>query len=93
MIKIANMAITGKGIEFVDKDGNKLESATALSKITNRIKSYIEDANLFLLHLVTLHVPIYTIRKVFLLANGVTIGKGSKIHTHRSTHSPNLYHN
>jgi len=75
-----NFKISIKGIEFRDKHGNKLSAKNALNKIIVRFYNYWLDAKLFLLHLISLHIPIYTIRKSIFKLAGVKIGSGSTIH-------------
>ncbi len=80
MLVLQNLEITGSGISFQDKHGKKLTLGNAASKILNRFYNYYLDFSLFVIHLVTLHVPIWTIRKAVLQSAGVTIGSGSVIH-------------
>lgn len=80
MIYSENIKITSRGIFFTDKNGNKLSVGLALRKAVNRIYNWWLDLNLFFIHLISLHIPLYTVRKIVFLLAGVKIGKGSKIH-------------
>lgn len=75
-----NLSVSLSGIEFRDKHGNKLTMHKALNKIIVRFYNYYLDFKLFLIHLVSLHIPIYFIRKTVFIWSGVKIGKGSTIH-------------
>jgi len=75
-----NIKIGKRGISFTDKHGRKLETGEAFKKILRRMTNWWWDFRLFLIHVVSLHVPIYTIRKFVFVVSGVTIGKGSVIH-------------
>jgi len=80
MLYSDNIKITKKGLEFTDKHGNKLEFGEASKKITNRFYNWWLDFKLFLLHLITLHIPLHGVRKFAIRAAGARIGKGSAIH-------------
>ncbi len=75
-----NISISAKGIMFQDKHGNKLPISQATKKITGRFYNYYLDFKLFLIHLVSLHVPSHFIRKLVFKFSGVKIGKGGAIH-------------
>ena len=45
-----------------------------------RVLSWWEDFKLMIIHFVSLHVPIYTIRKSAFILSGLRIGRGSVIH-------------
>lgn len=80
MLYLEHIKISGRGVTFVDKHGKPLTPLSALKKTTNRVYNWWFDGKLFLIHLVSLHVPIYTVRKLVFLLAGVKIGRGSKIH-------------
>ncbi len=80
MLFSENIQLSSSGISFTDKHGKTLSSKTATTKIVNRLKNYLLDFELFVLHCVSLHIPIWTIRKLFMNAFGVKIGKGTTIH-------------
>ncbi len=80
MLFTENIKIKGSGITFTDKHGKELSSTEVTEKIKNRISNWFMDTKLFLVHLVSLHVPIYSIRKLIFIISGLTIGKGSTIH-------------
>lgn len=75
-----NLKFTDKGIVFTDKHGRELSTDQAFHKIFNRFHNWILDFELFMLHLVSLHAPIYFLRKVVFEIAGVKIGRGSTIH-------------
>ena len=80
MIYSDNIHLTKNGIFFTDKHGNKLSTSNALTKIFIRIQNWLVDFELFLIHMTSLHVPFYAIRKLIFSLAGVKIGKGSVIH-------------
>jgi acetyltransferase-like isoleucine patch superfamily enzyme len=80
MIYSENIKINKKGIGFSDKHGNKLGLEEAMKRVFGRFFNWWWDFKLFGVHLVSLHVPIYTIRKIIFGLAGVEIGKGSVIH-------------
>ena len=80
MIFSENIKISGRGIEFTDKHGKKLSSQAAFGKITNRFLNYYLDFELFLLHMVSLHCPIWFLRRAAMNAAGAKIGKGTTLH-------------
>jgi len=80
MIYSDNIKVTSKGIVFTDKHGNTLHSSVAVKKITTRFYNWYLDLKLFKLHMVSLHVPFWSIRKSVMKLMGVTIGKGTTIH-------------
>ena len=75
-----NIRITHKGIEFTDKHGNKLSLSIAFKKAFVRFYNWYLDFKLFLIHLVSLHMPLWTIRKLVFTLAGVKIGQGTTIH-------------
>lgn len=75
-----NIKITAKGIVFTDKHGKPLPLLAAFHKITNRVYNWWLDTKLFLIHCVSLHIPLWFIRRVVFTASGVKIGKGATIH-------------
>lgn len=80
MLYSENIKVTSKGITFTDKHGNPLSISVALQKILRRVYNWWLDFELFLLHLVSLHMPLYTIRKFVFKLAGVKIGRASKVH-------------
>lgn len=75
-----NLKISKSGLNFYDKHGNKLPLMSALGKIRVRIYNWFEDFMLFLVHLISLHIPFYSVRKAIFRFVGVRIGRGSTIH-------------
>lgn len=67
------------GISITDKMGRKLSFAVALKKAGNRLLSYLEDVDLFLIRL-TGFVPIHIFRILIYVLEGVKIAKGVHIH-------------
>jgi maltose O-acetyltransferase len=75
-----NINIGRSGIKFTDKYGNVLDSSTAMKKVTNRFFNWWIDLKLYLIHIISLHVPFWTIRMAIFKLSGIDIGKGSVIH-------------
>lgn len=75
-----NIKITKRGIVFTDKYGNILSFKKALNKVIIRVYNWFLDFRLFLIHLVSLHIPFHSIRRRVFAISGVKIGKGSTIH-------------
>jgi len=75
-----NIEIGLGGVVFVDKHGKKLGGREALSKVFGRFFNILLDFELFLVHLVSFHVPLHSVRKMVFRLTGVKIGKGSSIH-------------
>lgn len=80
MLYKENIHLTKRGIIFTDKHGRELSLKSATDKAIVRIYNWWLDFKLFLIHLVSLHVPFYTIRRLVFLAAGVNIGPGTTIH-------------
>ena len=64
---------------FRDRMGRGLTLEEALPKILSRFYNYWLDFELMLLRWVG-HIPSHSVRKLFYMAAGVRIGKGSTIH-------------
>jgi maltose O-acetyltransferase len=75
-----NIHFSATGIYFTDKHGNKLGLSRAFSKAFGRFYNWWLDTKLFFIHIISLHMPIYSIRKFVFQISGVKIGKGSVIH-------------
>ncbi len=75
-----NIKFTNKGICFCDKNGNILSLNEAFKKAISRFYNYFLDFRLFLIHIVSFHIPFHIIRKFIFKTAGVKIGKGSTIH-------------
>jgi acetyltransferase-like isoleucine patch superfamily enzyme len=80
MIYSENIKFTKKGVVFTDKHGKRLNLKSALKKVFIRIYNWWLDFKLFILHLVSLHVPFYGIRKLFFVLAGVKMGVDTTIH-------------
>lgn len=80
MLYADNIHITKKGLVFTDKHGRQLSIGTAFKKAFVRVFNWFLDFKLFVIHLVSLHFPIWTIRKLTFKLAGVKIGKGTTIH-------------
>lgn len=89
MIFSENIKITSRGVVFTDKHGEELSSIQAIKKIIARIFNWWIDFKLFMLHLISLHVPFHAIRRLFFKLAGVRIGKGSTIHMGCKFFEPN----
>jgi maltose O-acetyltransferase len=75
-----NIKISKSGIKFTDKHGNELDSGEAIKKAANRVFNWWMDFKLYILHIVSLHVPFWAVRKAIFKMTGITIGKGTTIH-------------
>ncbi len=75
-----NIKISKKGVAITDKHGNPLSLSQAGKKGAHRVCSWWLDFKLFIVHLVSLHVPVWTLRKLVFVLSGVKIGTGSVIH-------------
>lgn len=80
MLFSENVQVSSKGITFRDKQGRELPLASAGQKISNRFLNYYLDFKLFLLHCVSLHIPLWSVRKLIMVLWGAQIGKGTTIH-------------
>lgn len=80
MLYSENIRITNTGLEFVDKQGNVITFGEACHKARVRFLNWFIDFELFLIHLVSFHIPFHIIRKFIFQASGMEIGKGSVIH-------------
>ena len=78
-MKISNLNIGPDGIQFVDKDGNRIAPSKAMGKIINRFSSYFLDLWLFKLSLVG-NFPSHGFRNFFYRLSGIKMGKGSTFH-------------
>ncbi len=77
---LENVKVSSSGVSFVDKNGKILNTSVATRKITNRFFNYYLDFKLFLIHCVSLHIPFWSIRKIFFTLAGVNLGAGTTIH-------------
>lgn len=78
-MKISNLSIGSEGIQFVDKDGNKLSTNKAVKKITNRFGSFFLDLWLWKLSCVS-NFPSHNYRNFWYRLSGIKMGKGSTFH-------------
>lgn len=65
---------------FKDKNSNVLSASEVVQKIGIRLYSYVEELILFKLHLIG-HIPFHSIRRLHYFLCGISMGKGSTIHT------------
>ncbi len=80
MLYSDNLKISKKGLVFTDKHGRELSMEVAGRKILTRIYNWWLDFKLYLIHAVSLHMPLWFVRKFVFSLVGVRIGKGSTIH-------------
>jgi len=80
MIYSDNVKLTRRGVKFSDKHGNELGFGSAVKKAFLRFYNWWWDFELFIIHMVSLHVPIYTVRKAVFGIAGVKIGRGTMVH-------------
>lgn len=78
-MKISNLNIGSDGLQFVDKDGNKLSTNKAVKKITNRFGSFFLDFWLWHLSCVG-SFPGHGYRNFWYRLSGIKMGKGSTFH-------------
>jgi len=86
-MKIANINLSEKGIYFVNKNGAKLDTNTAMGKITNRFYNYHLDFKLFLLNIVGC-IPSHMVRNILYRLSGIKLGKHATIHMGASFFQP-----
>jgi len=79
-MKFLNLNISGQGIYFVDKHGQKLSFARAVNKIFNRFYHWYLDFKLFVMFWVG-WLPFHFIRNNVFRLCGVSIGRNSTFHT------------
>jgi acetyltransferase-like isoleucine patch superfamily enzyme len=75
-----NIDIGRSGVRFKNKHGERLTTKIALNKAIIRVFNWMWDFELFLIHLVSLHVPFHSLRKLAFRMAGLQIGRGSVIH-------------
>ena len=80
MLYSENIQIGKGGLKFTDKHGKPLTLGSASRKVLNRVFNWWLDLKLFLIHLVSLHIPLYSLRKLVFKLVGVKIGPGTTIH-------------
>lgn len=80
MIYSENIKFTKSGIQFTDKHGKKLSLIDAFKKAFTRFFNWYLDLKLFIIHIFSLGVPVWFIRKFVFQLGGVKIGNGSTIH-------------
>ncbi len=88
MLYADNIHFTKQGLVFTDKHGRSLSIAIAFKKAFVRIFNWYLDFALFVIHCVSQHVPVWTIRKLVFKIAGVKIGKGAMIHMGAKFFSP-----
>ena len=79
MLYLEHFYFDSSGLGFKDKMGRKLSVGGGLTKIWNRLFSYVADLDLFLLRLVG-WFPLHTVRIWIYKLDGVKIGKKAHIH-------------
>lgn len=70
-----------------DKTGKQLTLNKLIKKIVNRIETVLLEFEVMLLHLIG-YVPSHYIRRFFYRLCGITIGRGSTIHTGARFYNP-----
>jgi acetyltransferase-like isoleucine patch superfamily enzyme len=78
-MKLSNLNISSEGLQFVDKDGNKLETSKAVGKITNRFSQFFLDLWLFKLGVIG-YFPSHSYRNFWYRLSGIKMGKGATFH-------------
>lgn len=80
MIYSENVRFINRKFEFRNKHGDVISNNEAFKKALNRINNWWLDFKLFLIHLISLHIPFWCIRRAVFKISGIKIGKGSTIH-------------
>jgi len=80
MLYSENFKFGKKGLQITDKHGKKLSLTQAINKAFNRFFNWGADFQLYLVHAVSSHVPIHSLRHFVFTLVGVKIGKGATIH-------------
>jgi maltose O-acetyltransferase len=62
-----------------DSQGRELSNSQVLEKVKDRMKSVVQELDLFMVHLLG-RIPSHSFRKVIHKSAGVKMGKGSTIH-------------
>ena len=70
-----------------DRTGKQLPFEEIIRKIVQRIDTIILEFEVFILHCVG-YIPFHHIRRLFYRLSGITIGKGSTIHTGARFYNP-----
>lgn len=78
-MKILNLHISGSGIYFTDKDGEKLMFTDSLKRIFVRFFSVFVDLQIYFLKIVG-NFPSHAVRNFFFRLAGIKIGKHSTFH-------------
>jgi acetyltransferase-like isoleucine patch superfamily enzyme len=81
MIYSDNIHLTKKGLVFTDKNGSNLSAFTAFTKALWRVFAWYFDFELAIIHFVSEHILCSSFRHLIFSLAGLTIGKGSTIHT------------
>ncbi len=79
MLYLEHISFGSGGVVFRDKNGRSLSLGKAFEKGVDRVYSYLQDFELFLLRIVGF-IPLHFIRKFIYQIDGVKIGKGAHIH-------------
>lgn len=80
MLYSENIKFSKSGVSFTDKHGTQLSLQNTFKKSFGRVYNWWADLKLFKIHVISLHVPIYPVRKLVFKLAGVKIGKGTTIH-------------
>lgn len=67
-------------VVFTDKNGRNLTTKDAFDKAFVRVGNWLSDFELMVLHFVSEHCTLHSVRHLFFKLSGLTIGKGSTIH-------------
>lgn len=79
-MKLGNLAVNSRGIHFVNKYDEAMNTSEAIVKMVNRVINILYDLNLYFIHFISLHIPSHLIRRMVFMINGVKMGKGSVVH-------------
>jgi acetyltransferase-like isoleucine patch superfamily enzyme len=79
MLFSENISIGKGGFSFQNKDGKRLSTKSAMSKITNRFYNYLLDLELLIVRIAGL-IPLHFVRRLIYWMAGVKIGPKSHVH-------------
>lgn len=75
-----NIKLNSNGVTFTDKHGRPISGEMAVNKAFHRVSNWWLDLKLFIIHIISLHVPLFSIRKLIFMLGGVRLGSGTTIH-------------
>lgn len=80
MMYSENIHFTTRGVGLTDKHGRPLSISQAAAKAVSRIANWYFDWELMVLHFISDHVALASVRHWFLRLSGIRIGRGATVH-------------